>query len=106
MDILLSDFLFTLSLHGPELSLQTSFIGHMEKDLEIQESDSFGECIDETLYEDEEITEVVGTFSEMSDDYPTLLSEDENFGGSLSPLIENRYIDNFIDFIVDTYIHA
>ena len=78
----------------------------MEKDPENPESESFGECIDETLYEDEDITEVIGTLSEMSDDYPALLSEDENFDGSLSHLIEDRYIiDYCMDFIVGTYVH-
>ena len=49
----------------------------MNKDLGNSDSES---SIDETQYEDEDITEVigVGTLSEMSDEFPALLSEDDD----------------------------
>ena len=65
-----------------------NWILKLDMDLEYPASGSSEECIDETQYEDEDITEVVGTLSEMSDDYPVINSEDEDFDGAL--LTENR----------------
>ena len=54
---------------------------------DVMNSETSDECFDETHYEDD-ITEVVGTLSEMSDDYPPFLSEDEDLEESK---VEIRY---------------